>query len=136
MKKFIVDNPVFKREVLVMTDCSRKEANKYLLSLGNKLFFEESDDAIGGLCVGQEGVFNLMHLNTLSKDIDSMGCLVHEIAHLVVRLCEDKGVSVISNIQNGGVGDEVFAYLSEFYFNEIMNKAFPKKNKNSKKNNN
>jgi len=61
--------------------------------------------------------------------------LVHELFHLVVRISEDKGVPIISNIQTGQVGDETSAYMLEYYYNEIIalfKKATARKGKGDK----
>lgn len=62
------------------------------------------------------------------KELKNIGCLVHELFHLVIRIMADKGIPVVANIQTGECGDETAAYLLEFYLNECLNKIFKKNN--------
>jgi isochorismate hydrolase len=110
--------PVFKTEVLFISNCSIKEANKYLKKIGNKRLIDDDENTAGCLIRDNNNLFRIIW----SENIKQKGEVVHEIYHLITRILEDKGIPNVSNIQNGMVGDETGAYLMEFYYNQIFNK--------------
>jgi hypothetical protein len=116
MKTFIIKNPVFNAELLVIANCSPKEANKYLKKIKSKNFIEDSE-SIAGQLVALKDYYNCVYLNKLDLDV-----LVHELYHYVGTLCCRKGLEVISNFGRGESGSEAGAYLMQFYFNEISKK--------------
>lgn len=113
-KIFEVRENVYKTHTLFITNCSQAEfvriAKKY-----NK-HLEEFDDYTCG-CVVQDpsgNFFRIVYIQSFDKTAGSLGIISHELFHLVVRICSDKGVRV-------SVGsDEAAAYLYEFYMFECV----------------
>jgi hypothetical protein len=80
---------------------------------------EEDDDPGTGtvrtLRSKKFGRQRIVWVRHLSMSPEHLGTLMHELFHLVVRVCRDKGVPIVANIQNGAVGDEAASYLFDFY---------------------
>lgn len=123
MKKIEIKDSVFKTAVVFIYNCSQKELNKYLKSVGAREI-EEKDNTLGCLCRTKEGIYRIIYVEKFNKkNVEDNAVLIHELFHLVIRICEDKGVPNVSNIQTGDCGDETGAYLIEFYYNSIINKV-------------
>lgn len=121
MKIIKIINDIFKLEILVVANCTTKEANKYLKKIDNKWFIEcDTRDTVGQLVRAFHGQYRIIYLEKLNKSQQSRAELVHELFHLVIRICDDKGVPNVPNIHTGHCGDETGAYLIEYYYNEIM----------------
>ena len=120
MKHFKIEDKIFKTETLFIIG-NYTEANIYF----KKRFGLET--SLGELEIGsvikvgedkKETFFRVVWL----ADLKDIPCLIHELFHLVVRICQDKGVPIRSNIETGECGDETAAYLLEFYVEEFMKK--------------
>ena len=123
MKLIKILNDIFKLEILVIANCSTKEANEYFKKIKNKYFIEDDKNTVGQLVKAFHGQYRIIYLEKLNKSQRSRAELVHELFHLVIRICEDKGVPNVPNIHTGHCGDETGAYLIEFYYNKIMEKV-------------
>jgi len=127
MLKLTIKNEIFNRDLLVLANCSVQEADKYLTKIGSKHFIGDEQRArvkvAGKLIPTTADYYNCAYVAKLDKKIENQGTLIHELFHFIVRLCEDKGVPIISNIQTGEVGDETAAYLMNYYYEAIMSKV-------------
>lgn len=128
---FVVDEPVFKTSTMFIFNCGPDEFKKIVRKrLGMKdsevdlppngisgtvHTFWNKDDSLRGRAVW------VSELNPRSP-LDIAG-LSHEIFHLVVRICRSKGVPIIANLEDGSVGDEAPAYLTEFYMKRCLSEV-------------
>jgi hypothetical protein len=117
MKEFTIDEHIFKTSTVFLIGCSSKEFQKRLKRLGGKTNFVDGY-ICGTVIPSSEGYFRIVWV----EDKKDIGGIIHELTHLVVRICNDKGVPIKANIETGDCGDETFAYLMEFYTNQIIKK--------------
>lgn len=114
MRVFTVIEPVFKTEPLFVLDCSH-EAFARFMKRHHKL------DA--GLDIGQLGQMFTFSDPTFrviwTKRLDAPAVL-HEVFHLVTRICHDRGVSIRARTGDGELGDETAAYLFEFFAKAVL----------------
>jgi hypothetical protein len=117
MKEFTIDEPVFKTSTVFLIGCSGKEFQKRIKKWGGE---KELDGGYvcGTVIPSKKGYFRIVW----SEDKKDIGGIVHEISHLVVRICDSKGIPIKANIETGECGDETFAYLMEFYTNQVIKK--------------
>ena len=137
MITIIFDDKLFKARVNVICNCTPDECNKYLKKKKNKYLLpvDFHKNTSGIVLRGNHGMFRIIYLPKFNLTQEYRATLVHELFHLVVRISEDKGVPIISNIQTGQVGDETSAYMLEYYYNEIIElfkKATARKGKGNK----
>lgn len=123
MKKFTIEEDVFKTEPLVLYDCTHDQVISYLKKQYRIYLSErEQNIIIGGaatVLTFNKSPWRLMWFRKLNKSVDSLGEVSHEVFHLVVRICEDKGIPIKSNIETGECGDEAAAYMMDFFFRQI-----------------
>lgn len=128
-----IRDKIFKASVVLIANCTPAECNAELKKLNNKYFVRDEDKNVAGRLVqGNHGMYRIIYMPKLNLGQECRGVLVHELFHLVVRICEDKGVPIVPNIQTGHCGDETGAYMLEYYYNEIIDllkKANAKKGK-------
>lgn len=123
MKTIRIKDDIFKTEVLIIFNASVKEANKYLEKIGNKYLIGDDNNVLAQLVRTNNGLYRIIYFKKLNKNKEPLANLVHELFHLVIRICDDKGVPNIARIEeNGYCGDETGAYLIEFYYNKIIEK--------------
>lgn len=116
MIKIIEDN-VHKVQVTFIYNCSIKKANEVLrkMKVPEREMIPEGECIAGTLRRDRSGRYRIVYI----EDIKQVGEVIHEIFHLVVRICEDKGVTIRGNFEDGTVGDESAAYMMEFYYNKL-----------------
>ncbi len=108
MKIWTVDDPVFKTAALFVVGC---EFPKFHTYMQKRWRYEAGEDA------GQIGqMFTLKktpHRVVWSRTGDP-AVVVHEIFHLVTRICQDRGIPIYAYDEKGN-GDEAAAFLMEFF---------------------
>ena len=121
VREFIIEDRVFKTQVLFILNCSGKEFARRAKNYGVE---KEMDEYVTGTVVdGADGnIFRIVWYEELS--LRELGGLAHEVFHLVVRICEDKGIPIKANIEDGRCGDETAAYLLEFYMKELTKRIW------------
>jgi hypothetical protein len=115
--EIIIKDDVFKTEVLFIFNCSQKEFQRRVKRYG----IEETgiDNYTSGTVIhAKQRFFRIVWVKKFSKNYLSE--FIHELFHLVVRICDDKGVPIKANIEMGECGDETAAYLMEFYVSKIL----------------
>jgi len=123
MKTFKIKEDIFKTETLFVIG-EQEEVGDYL----KKSFGIDADlDKLtsGSLFqkVGSKSADDFFRIIYLEKfDKNNIDSLVHELFHLTARICQDKGVPIVSNISTGENGDETAAYLLEFYVKKCLDK--------------
>jgi hypothetical protein len=106
---FSAKEPVFKTEPLFVLGCPHDVFARYM----KRRFGLEVDDsrgAIGTMYTFQRDPQRVIW--TLKLDAAEV---LHEVFHLVTRICHDKGVPIVAHHPNGDNGDETAAYLFEFF---------------------
>lgn len=117
MRIFTVEEPIFKTEPIFIFDCTREELEVYL-----KKRFRVTLDP-GNECAGQMFTFTRPPWRVVWVQRGAMSNLpvvVHEIFHLVTRICADKGVPIVAHHPDGMNGDETAAYLLEFFVRNVV----------------
>lgn len=117
MKKFIIKEDVFKTVCLFIFNCNEDEYVEELKKYGIK------ENKVGEYVCGSvvklgDKFFRIIWVENAKNKEE----LMHEIFHLVIRICFDKGVPIRANIETGECGDETAAYLMEFYVKKILEK--------------
>lgn len=112
MRRFTIEEPVFKTEPLFIFDCDFATMAAYL----KRMYRIDA-----GLDNGQTGqMFTFQdrprgpYRIVWSHKLDA-GTVMHEILHLVTRICQDKGIPIVAHHDDGSFGDETAAYLMEFF---------------------
>lgn len=120
MKTFKITDPIFRTEPLFVTDCTVNELSKYLWRRF-KIKWDASEwkTVSGTQLTFDKPRLRVVYFEKMNKSPDNLGTLVHELFHLTVRICRDKGIPIIANIQTGECGDESAAYIQDFFFREV-----------------
>jgi hypothetical protein len=108
MKIFKITEPVFKTEPLFIIDCSFKRFSKYL----KKHYHCNCGSYVGQ--TGQMFTFKRTPWRVVWVEKKDENVLIHELFHLVTRICQDKGIPIVAQMEHGS-GDETAAYLYEFF---------------------
>lgn len=109
MKVFQVSDPVFKTEPLFIVGCSFDQLSRYMKrrhwpSVG------EDEGSIGTMFTFDRAPWRVIWVKK-----PDLALVMHEIFHLVTRICQDKGIPIKAHIENGDCGDEAAAYLFEHF---------------------
>ena len=120
MKVFTVRDPVFKTEPLFVLGCTHAKLNTYLkryrVTAG-------TDDA--GQHVGQMLTFEQPPWRVVWSERLDAGIVLHEVFHLVTRICQDRGIAIRAVNGDGELGDETAAYLFEFFARAVLRRVKP-----------
>lgn len=109
MRTWTVPDPVFKTEPLFIVGCSHDELRRYLL----KRFQCRVAEYVG--LTGQMLTFDCVPYRVVWSMKPDAGVMLHEVFHLVTRICQDRGITIKAHDANGDNGDETAAYLFEFF---------------------
>jgi len=116
MKIFKIREDVFKTEPLFILDCNWDKFSKYIKKNYN-IEIEEDNDQCGTVVTLKRSPWRIVWTDKLNRNT-----LLHELFHLVTRICQDKGVPIIAHHPNGNCGDETAAYLFEFFSRNALKK--------------
>ena len=114
MIAFIVSEPVFKTETLFVAGCSFAAFRREM-----RIVYRVDT----GLDVGQAGQmftfaadppWRAIWLEHRPTTPARLGVFVHEVVHLATRICQDKGIPIKAQIDEG-CGDEPLAYLVDYF---------------------
>ncbi len=119
-KEFIIKDDIFKTSVLFVVNCDQNEFKRRVKSRGAK-DVDLSEYSCGTVIGAGGNFFRAVWVKNFTKKPRDIAEFAHEVVHLVVRICDDKGVPIKANIETGEVGDETFAYLTEFYMDKGLN---------------
>jgi hypothetical protein len=120
---FTVNDKTFKTEPLFVFNCTHDEMAAYL-----KRRFRvavDDDETTDGLA-GQMLTFTRSPWRVVwVKDATrkNLPVILHEVFHLVTRICADKGIPIIAHLPSGENGDEAAAYLFEFFARRVLKKV-------------
>ena len=122
MKVFTVVDPVFKTEPLFVGNCTADEATVYL----HKRFKVSADipHNLGGtMLTFQRPPWRVIWVRRMSRSPSDLCVLLHEVFHLVTRICADRGIPLVAHHPDGTNGDEPAAYLFEFFTHSALKKV-------------
>ncbi len=124
MKSFRIKDPIFKTEPLFVYGCTHKQACAWLRKTYRVSLDDDTDNPItsGRMFTFDKSPWRVVFVDKLSRKPEHLGVLMHELFHLVMRICHDKGVPVVRNHPNGDSGDETAAYLFEFFATQALKK--------------
>jgi len=130
IKKFF--EPVYKFEMVFITDCTFDEANKALKKWGLPLISEDLVNTIGVALPLYEKDFPKIvrgySYYIWVKSKKDFYCLLHEVTHMVIDTFENKGLTIDTHKSS----QEAFAYYVEYWFKTLwrfMNESKVKKKK-------
>lgn len=119
MRTFTVIDPIFKTEPLFIVGCTHAELLQYL----KKRFRVTVGGGSNATFAGQMLTFDCPPWRvvwTLKRD---PYVLLHELFHLVTRMCQDKGIPIRATDERGDLGDETAAYLYEYFARKTLRRV-------------
>jgi hypothetical protein len=123
MKIYKVHEKLFDTEVRIVTDCTVEEFYKYLKKLRKNVKTDGYDATTRGMFIRFNHVPRwILWVRKLNKSKECLPVLAHELIHLCVAICEDRGVPIYHEGTLKDSGDETLGYLYEWFFKEILNK--------------
>jgi hypothetical protein len=119
MRCFSISDPVFKTKPMFVLGCSAREAESFLRA---RYRFEVniSPGSCGTMLTLDRFPWRVVWCEEYPDTPKSISTLFHEVFHLVVRICGDKGIPIVHHIETGECGDEAAAYLFEFFAQECL----------------
>lgn len=120
-KLFHIFDKVFGTNVLVIIGMPPEKVRPYL-EKKYKINWEYGDYGLkaGAVMDFDTAPYRVLYLRKLEK-IDFIPKLAHEVFHLVLRLCANRQIPTVPEI-DGNITDETAAYVMEFYMREILEK--------------
>lgn len=120
MRVFTIKDPCFKTEPLFIVGCSHAQLDRYMR---RRFHVEAGIDAqqCGQMFTFQQAPWRVVWVKTKPTSAVTLGVLLHEIFHLVTRICQDKGIAIKAQIEDG-FGDEPAAYLFEMFSVQAIRK--------------
>lgn len=122
MLVFSVKDPVFRVQPVFVAGCPPHEVQAYLHCRW-KIDQQVDSDAAGTMFTFPFPPWRLVWVRHPVSSADFLPTLVHELLHLVTRICQDKGIPVKSYHTPGEFGDETAAYLLEFFLRECLKRT-------------
>jgi hypothetical protein len=120
MTSFTVEDDLFKTCPLFIVGCSHHALNVYL----RKHFRVNAgldDGQTGQMLTYRQAPWRVVWVRDKPHNARSFGVLMHETFHLVTRICQDKGVPIVAQVEHGN-GDETAAYLFDFFSRALVRK--------------
>ena len=121
MTTFQIDDPIFKTTPLFVMACSFDAFARYM-----RTHFKIHDVGLNVQQAGQMftfgGSLRVVWVQHRPDTARRLGVLLHEIFHLVTRICQDKGIPIKAQIEEGP-GDETAAYLFDFFAREAFRRS-------------
>jgi hypothetical protein len=119
--RFAIEDPVFKVEPLFLLGYSedqlRRELRGYRITL---------DDDLAGLA-GVMFTFGRPPWRVLWTRREDVPVVLHELFHLVTRICWDRNIAIRARDEHGLPGDEPAAYLFEYYARRVLKRMTRRK---------
>jgi len=119
MLVFKVDDPVFKTKPLFVLGCSYPELAAYLHGR-YRINLKPEEGICGIMLTFARPPWRVVWVERISKRPKDLGPLLHELFHLVTRICGDKSVPIYHHITTGECGDETAAYLYEYFADHCL----------------
>jgi hypothetical protein len=121
MRTFQIDDPLFKTKPLFVVGCSFVELQRYMRKHFKVDVGLDADQA-GQMFTFQTAPWRVVWVQHNPDSYPRVGCLLHEIFHLVTRICQDKGIPIKAQIEEGN-GDETAAYLFDYFAREALRRT-------------
>lgn len=118
MRTFTIDEPVFKTNPLFIVDCTYAEMTAYVKKRFRATVQPAPDGVIGTVLTFDVRPWRIVWIERATRR--DIPILLHEVFHLVTRICADKGVPIVAHHPTGENGDETAAYLLEFFMARLM----------------
>lgn len=119
MKVFTVKDPLLKTEPLFVLGCTHAELNAYL----RKRFRVDGGTDNAGQHLGQMLTFDTAPWRVVWSATMDLPIVLHEVFHLVTRICQDRGIPIRAHYDTGENGDETAAYLYEYFARAVLRKV-------------
>lgn len=118
MKVFAIEEPVFRTATLFVIGASFEDfaalmKRKYRVTVGEYV----------GQCGQMFSYTDSPPWRCVWTDRLDLAVVLHEVFHLVTRICADKGVPIRAHDERGDCQDETGAYLFEFFARGVMRKC-------------
>lgn len=120
MKVFTVDVPMLKVEPLFVLDCTYDEMRAYVRRRF-RVCIDASDEAIAGRML----TFDRAPWRLVWTRYRDAAVVMHEVFHLVTRICADKGIVIRAHNERGDNDDEAAAYLFEALARPALRRCRP-----------
>ena len=118
MRVFKLGEPIFKSETLFILGCSFETFARLL----KRRYRCDAGDFIGQC--GQTFRFpDRSPWRCVWTSTTETSVILHEVFHLVTRICQDKGVPIVAHHPNGESGDETATYLFEYYATRVLRRG-------------
>ena len=112
----LIEDGMFKTCPLFIFNCSLKEASKYVWRKYHaEMKHDDDNNCIGTVRHFEGAPWRVVWLKRMSKRPEDVANFVHELTHLVICICEDKGIAVKANFRDGEIADEPVAYMMDFF---------------------
>jgi hypothetical protein len=123
--KIEIDDKLFKTKPIFYVNCTpeemEKDINKY--TKADLTWLKEEDRVSGTVLFFEGNAIKIVYIRNFEKnDPESISTFVHELTHLVIRICEDKGIAITSSLPDGRVNDEPVAYMMDYFTREFLEK--------------
>lgn len=109
---------MFKTEPLFVLGCSHAALSAYL----HKRFKVDAGDDVGQigqmLTYSDKAPYRVVWAKSLA-----LPPILHEVFHLVTRICADKGIPIRAHNEHGENADETAAYLFEFFATDVLRRV-------------
>ena len=121
MTSFQIDDPMFKTAPLFVMSCSFDEFARYMRK-HFKIDVGLNVQQAGQMFTFDKSPWRVVWVQHRPDNVRRLGTLLHEIFHLVTRICQDKGIPIKAQIDEGN-GDETAAYLFDFFAREAFRRS-------------
>jgi hypothetical protein len=122
MTVFQVDDPLFKTKPLFVMGCTFAEFTRYMHRHFRQVSVGLDVQQAGQMLTYDRPPWRIVWVQHYPDTWAHLGCLVHETFHLVTRICQDKGIPIKAQIEDGN-GDEPAAYLLDYFVREAMRRS-------------
>ena len=118
---FTLKDSFFHTEPLVIAGCTSQHLEQYLRKK-YKWNVDVDSDVEGTVLRRYSAPYRVVWFKKVPRNDDGWGTVVHELFHLVVRICNDKQIPIKAEIESGECGDEAAAYILEGFFIQCREK--------------
>lgn len=117
---FTVDDPIFKTEPLFVIGCDHAGMAAYLKKRFGVTVTSEGpeENYAGSMLTFGCAPWRVVWIRERSRAGLAVG--LHEVFHLVTRICADKGIPIVAHIPGGENGDEAAAYMFEYFARGLL----------------
>ena len=114
VRRFTVTEPVFKVEPLFLLGCSFESLKHYM----HDRYRQDVgiyEGQLGTMFTFDKAPYRVIWTERLDRAV-----VLHEVFHLVTRICSDRGIVIRAHDEQGNCGDETAAFLFEFFARAVL----------------